>query len=783
MGRSASTWGARVGVVSLLAAAVLLPAATSTATASASVEESVAPLRVSLEAINPSVVPRTGMLTVRGEVTNADAQTWTDINVYTFLGDTPLADRAELDQSAEVGEDQLVGNRITDTGTEDRITSLQPGQSAPFRLRVPSGVLLDRLRGATGTARAGVYWFGVHALGADSTGVRDDLADGRARTFLPLLPTEPATPVATSVVVPLRAPQLHEGDGSLADLPGWSRRLALGGRLRDRIDFAASSRNAPVSWLVDPALLDAVRQIAGGNQPRSISPTDGEDAGGSSESPSSAPSDTSTGAPSPGTTLSTTAPPSAATSPPSTTPPSTAAPTPLPAEGSTTPGGGATAEPGTPLPGDPLDPEQAEAAEHAQAWLSRVGSVSGGDEILTLPYGDLDVAAALRHEPDLYDAARRRTSPDLERIIAGPETTTAAVVAPPSGYLDPTTLNRMGSDTLVLASDALTESTAPTTASVDGQAVVLASGGAGDGGPGPESSTGTLALRQRILGEATLRLLEAGPRRPDSLVVVMPAGWQGEQGAEFFRGLRVPGVRLRTLSQAVAASRRSLVGTPGVQIDPGAVVYPPREDRLALGELLFDQVSATRTSATTLENVLQRNSAISATVEGEVLEAGSYAARSDRSATRASLRATRSWLGERLGAVTIKATEGVTLSGASGGFAATVTNGLGEPVVVRVMATTDAGITIPASAPVELDPGAQSTVALNVESVTPGVHNVALHLVDSAGTSLPGSDVVPIRSAQVSNVIWLIMALGVTLIFSAIAVRAVRRLRSRRARA
>ena len=51
-------------------------------------------------------------------------------------------------------------------------------------------------------------------------------------------------------------------------------------------------------------------------------------------------------------------------------------------------------------------------------------------------------------------------------------------------------------------------------------------------------------------------------------------------------------------------------------------------------------------------------------------------------------------------------------------------------------------------------------------------------MTDSDGTPLGASDQLPIRSAQVSNVIWLILGTGVALLFGAIAVRLVRRVRA-----
>ena len=67
---------------------------------------------------------------------------------------------------------------------------------------------------------------------------------------------------------------------------------------------------------------------------------------------------------------------------------------------------------------------------------------------------------------------------------------------------------------------------------------------------------------------------------------------------------------------------------------------------------------------------------------------------------------------------------------------------------------------------------------LNARTGQLGIHNVTLVVTDTEGTPLGSSDTVPIRAAQVSAVIWLILGTGVALLFGAIAVRLIRRVRA-----
>ena len=96
---------------------------------------------------------------------------------------------------------------------------------------------------------------------------------------------------------------------------------------------------------------------------------------------------------------------------------------------------------------------------------------------------------------------------------------------------------------------------------------------------------------------------------------------------------------------------------------------------------------------------------------------------------------------------------------------------------MRLTAVTEEPLTI--DAPETIDLAADSSTSVLLEAATDrlGVHNVQLVVTDEEGTPLGSSDQLPIRSVQVSQVIWLILGIGVALLFGTIAVRLVRRVR------
>ena len=145
------------------------------------------PLAVTIDKLTPSTIPDRGMVRVSGSVTNNDDEPWSTINVRPFISATPLTTQDQLAEAAAAPADAVVGARLDDEQHKDFIEELAPGESEFYSISIPRRLLP--------VSTPGVYWFGVHALGEGPEG-RDDTADGRARTFLPLVPA--ARPSAVS---------------------------------------------------------------------------------------------------------------------------------------------------------------------------------------------------------------------------------------------------------------------------------------------------------------------------------------------------------------------------------------------------------------------------------------------------------------------------------------------------------------------------------------------------------------------------------------------------------
>ncbi|MFC5176296.1 DUF6049 family protein [Nocardioides taihuensis] len=684
--------------------------------ASATQTEDDTPLEVEIDSLTPSYVPEKGTVSVGGTVTNRSDETFTGINLHAFIGDAPITSVAELAAERKRDPADFVGERITVPGSFDTVDALAPGESTRFQLEVT--------RSQLGVSEPGVYWFGVHALG-DSDVPRDQVADGRARTFLPLVPGKDVDAVPTALVIPVRHLIRHAADGSVEDVEGWAQTLGEGGLLRAQVDFGASAGSQPVSWLVDPAVIDTVTALTEGNLPRSLDDTppatEGQDGGSSG--------------------------------------PGAGASAPASGDGSSAPGDGdATGEPEIPVN---------EATQPGLDWLERFGAAVEGNEVLGVPYGDLDVSGAAAHQPTAYQRARVRTGDTLEPWGFP----MSRAVGPPAGYLSTPAYRMLRRDGTILVSDRSFRGPAPASARVAGRQVTVTSSAAALGGPGPNDPLATIPLRQQVLAEAALRALSPDP---EPLVVLLPSSWHPDGGTGFFSGLEVPWVRLTTVAGATSAAG------PGPDVDPHDLNYPTRQAVRALDAANFTSAARLRRLGQLLQQVLVRNDEVGSSVRDESLTGLSYSDRNFPNAARATTDRSSLWISEQLGSIRVQAPRAVTLSSTSGKFSATVVNGLDHPVRVRIKSIADAPLEISETEPLDIPAKGRVSVLLEATTEQLGVHNVQLLVTTENGAPLGSSDTLPIRSNQVSNVIWLILGTGVALLFGAIAVRLVRRIRAAR---
>lgn len=329
------------------------------------------PLRVTITNITPSSIPRSGPVTITGQVRNDSDETWSDVRVYPLFSATPMTTPDELAEAVE--SDPLTtnsGSRLTGEGQFVEFASLAPGRTASFRIRLPR-------REVPVSGAAGVYWVGAQALGSNADG-RDALADGRARSFLPLVPRNRSARL--SLIAPLRQHVERDVRARIVDEAGVAALFRAGGRLGRLVSTLA--QEADVTWLVDPAVLDAAADLGDDNPPMTLGPDQPEE------------------------------------------------PRPSPTPGTAT-------SQGAPAPA--LDDQ---ARQIATTWLSNLTGVLSRSvaPVLALPYADADALALLRREPDLLARAHDLSTARLK--ARGLDADSA--IATPTRHLDEDLMGRAG---------------------------------------------------------------------------------------------------------------------------------------------------------------------------------------------------------------------------------------------------------------------------------------------------------------------------------------------------
>jgi hypothetical protein len=707
--------GALLGAA-LTASVLSVPAPAAHAAVPRVVDEEVteAPLEVSIESLSPSTVPRSGRVTVSGEITNRSESDWTDLKVYLVASAAPMTTAEELEEANATPETMEVGARITAPDLYDEVDDLAPGESTRYTLSVPPSELpFDE---------PGVYWLGVHVLGTNEEG-RLEGADGRARTFIPSMdPRGPGTELA--VVLPLRENVSRTSEGRLGEVRQWNRRLGEDGRLSRLLGLARTGSGVPVTWVVDPAVLEAMRSLAEGNPSFDLAPTDEPDPGES---------------PSPDSVL-------------------TESPGPV--------GDG----------GDSDDPSEevsrvAAEAQRAADWLTGFTEVAGEQTVLSLPYGDVDVATLLRGDfADTYERAVELSTLTMAEL----EVDAGSVLAPADGYFPNAALGTLAPRTNLMLSRQAVDADAAKVRLSQGTEAILTSDVAQVGGPTPTPPFDALALRQRILGEAAVNALSDTPGRP--LVVPVPAQWDpGADWAQaaFFGGLDVPWLRLVDVPYVAAVSAAA--------DHEGRLAYPRRSRRREIPVANVLATQALHSAGSTLGELLTRNDSVDEEIGRAAMLGSSTNARPRPRRALVRTRRISEEVHRRLRRVYVEGSPLVTMSSETGNFSVTVVNGLQEPVTVGIdVETGSEELQIRSPDLVSLGPGQRASVRLGVTATGTGVHSVRIVPTTGEGRPLGSSTRVKVRSSQVGFVIWLIIGTGAVVFVAAIGARILRRVRARK---
>lgn len=253
MSRAARTLAALIAVLCCLAGTAVTPAV---GHLRARADAATPPKRqtISISTLSPSYLRPGRPVRMTGTVFNDSGEPWGDVQVGMLASSVPFTSREDVAAASQVDPYQgFLGQQILDIGTFDDIGDIPPGESRSFSLTVPYEFL--DLSGSEG-----VYHIGAEVRVTDGDGLRGSAA--RTLTFMPLVDEPAAAPVQLAVLWPLTAAVPWNGEEFVTD--SLVKQFAEEGRLHFLAELGILATDMPLTWVLDPAVLDAARKMSDG---------------------------------------------------------------------------------------------------------------------------------------------------------------------------------------------------------------------------------------------------------------------------------------------------------------------------------------------------------------------------------------------------------------------------------------------------------------------------------------------------------------------------------------
>ncbi len=713
----------------------------------------------------PKEVQPHDTIVAEGTVTNISGAQLTSVSVALRASATRITTRYDL--AHDSNPNVVVGATVSNT--RQTIGTLAAGQTANWTISLP----VDQLNLPPSAADFGAYPFAVDAR----TALAGTVLTTRLPTALLWMPTGAQyQPTQISWLVPL-VDGIHRSNSNTFLDDQLATDLEPAGRLGRVLDVASAAR-VPITYAIDPALVDDATVMAGAAQLNSgVSGVTGVAPSGIA---SNAPSASSTGQPSTPTS-----------SNPSSNPSSS------PKQGSKS--GGATSPAQEPAPyqvvtsnGESTVNGTGEAA--ATTWLATLHTAvsAPGAAVIGMPYGDTDLVAVERAGLSREMAIARSTGQStLAADLVAP--TLPNVVWPVNGALDEPTLDDLAGDlvdTVVLADTSLPPRNANAvtgartdlqTASGTVRAVLADSTLSSLLTTAAKVDGGVRAAEQFFLAE-TMLITEQRPGVGSSVVIAAPRNWDPTDG--FAATLLNDSATMPWLQ---GANLGQIADLPTDGVPRQSLVYSasaraaeiPVNDLLPIGQLRnrLAACSAILGSSTT-ETFISASSVAILRAESSGLRTNPARAAAIRGSVQAELDA-------QTAKVYIVKPGLITLTSRKQKIPITVVNNLPDPVTIEVRLTAEnaARLTVAPQQPFTVA-GNQSRheVLIEVEATTSGRFDVSAQLWTPDANARPfGAPVAfVLNSTAYGAVALVIAATAAGLVFLVSVIRVIRRLAAAR---
>ena len=422
----------------------------------------------------------------------------------------------------------------------------------------------------------------------------------------------------------------------------------------------------------------------------------------------------------------------------------------------------------------------------ARTWLAGLRTATTGDDVVSLPYGDPDVAAAVRNRLSTLVGVAAATG---RRVVLQelPGTSVLDVGWPPGGLLDQRAVDALFSDgatSLVLSDDAIPPVTAPN-ATPDARASLVTAAGdiptaladsilssaVSDGASDPADSRLEL---QRFLAE-TLMIEAEAPSDQRNILVAPARRWKpsSSYAADLLADSgKVPWLEPTTLAQILDSSSDSLV-------ERQPLSYPGEARHDELPGSYLKQVQRLQHSLSQLTNILPAGDAETRPFSTALLRALSSSWRGEAAERRAWIGKVATSLARKTFGVHIVSAQNstVTLTGHGGKVPVTIANTLDAPANITVQLDANQRLSLPhhGRVAVTVPAGQQTTVDLKAVAKTSGVFPLQVQLLTPNGQKYGRRVQLYVRSTVYGTITLVITGAATAALLVAVAIRLTRR--------
>jgi hypothetical protein len=428
----------------------------------------------------------------------------------------------------------------------------------------------------------------------------------------------------------------------------------------------------------------------------------------------------------------------------------------------------------------------------ARDALTKLRTATDGADVIPLPYGDPDVAAAVRNSlATLVGVAATTGRRVIERLL--PAASLVQAGWPSGGLIDQRGVDALFSDgatSMVLSDAALPPVIAPNQTPSSLASLVTAAGdiptvlsdsilstAMSEGADDPASSRLTL---QRYLAETLMIEAEAPSTPTDQRSVLIAPARRWDPTPTLAGDLladtgKVPWLRSTTVGAI-------LTGEPDTAVERQPLTYPGAARRDELPGGYVREVAHQQHLLSQLTNILPPNDSETRPFSTTLLRALSSAWRDQPAARRVWLKAFSDGLKAMTSAVHIvsKAGSTVTLTGHCGKVPVTIANDLDAPASITVQLNASERLKLPHNGreQVTIPPNRQTTVDVHATAKTSGVFPLEVQLLTPSGQKYGLPVQLYVRSTVYGTITLVITGAATGLLLIAVAIRLIRRARA-----